>query len=152
MSKAVLFHEAMLKFLDACALYRMHYYLYDDLIHGCPPSEDSYRVLVSKHDAKLDVLRNKFNQARSARLETWLTLRRMMEKAGVYDPDDAEFFVIMVERRVEESDFRAKVRDWTRSELRKIEKGKAEPDELKSFKWYLDRYAELSKRRASKKK
>lgn len=154
MSKAVLFYDVLLKFIDACSVYQMHNSLYDDLLNGNPPSPESYKVLVNNHEGDLDVLRDKVNNAKTKRLKMWWTLRRMMEAEKVYDSADAEFFFAKLMERNEDCDFRKKVRSWSRAEKSKIagKKKGAEPDTVRGFKWYIDKYADLTLRREKRNK
>ena len=158
MSNVVLYYEYMKKLVKACGRLQTYTHLYDDLCYGCPPSPDSYKVLVKHHESSLDVLRDKVNRAKKERAEIGRMIGTLAKACGIYPENenlwinkDAEVFCAMLMLRREDSDFREKVRDWSRSEIKKITKTGKEPDVPMSFKDYIDKYEALLKTRRKRK-
>ena len=155
-SVAVLYYEAILKLCDACGLYLEHSHLYSDL-RSFEPLPDSHRVLVYKHDGSMAILRHKMGIAWTNRAEISESIIDFSVTLGLYKSGDEMredekviSFCDMLLYRTEICDFRKKVRDYAKQQLRHISNGKEV--KLMSLGDFVDRYAKLVEARHKRKK
>ena len=117
------YYKMLLQFCDAEGAFLDIAHLYNDLKSEVP-NPDSYRTLVKYYDADLVQLSVAKKRAGKKAMECWNQLKRVVVAEGVYREGDGALFIAEFQSRIEDCDFRAKVREWTRTEVKRASEGK----------------------------
>ncbi len=146
----VLYYNALLDLCDVAGDYVRLRALLIDIREGEPTSPDSIKTLAKYYDGDVNVLMNVFKQKRLAANEAWHVLKELMLHEDCWEEEASVVFFQQITKKTEFCDFRAKVRDWARAELRK-EKKTAGSSTFLSMKDLIYKYERLLLKRRDKK-
>ena len=150
MSGIVLYYDTLLKMVDDAAKYTGVYYLYLDLAGDMPPSPGSIRALAKYYDGDMKKVFDRYKTLRTACGRDYYQLCETMELLGILDAtENGDLFKRYLIKPRGDCDFRVKVRDWARIELRRASQNKQL--RLYNFGDFIRRYEALLLKRRSKK-
>lgn len=123
--------------------------LLDDIREGDPTSPESIKVLAKYYDGDVNVLAEANKKVATKANNLWFSLAELLKAEGRWDDSDSKVFLSQLKKPVDFCDFRAKVRDWSRAELKREQNGKEST--FYDYREMLDRYQKLVLKREQKK-
>ena len=145
----VLYYDRLLRLCNAAGDYVNKKALYDDIMYGEPTSPESIKTLAKYYDGDKNNLAICYKRVKAEANNAWVAVRELLQANECYVSYDAGVFFNLLVKTDDDCDFRAKVRDWARAELRKEQKGKGST--FYNFRDLLDRYQKLVLKRQTPK-
>jgi len=149
MPNLVLYYDYMITLCEAAGDYVRIHALYMDLKHADPISPDTIKTIAKYYDGDTEILARSHKKVTSKASSAWQSVKEILKNEGRCDDATAKTFGQQLAKTNEDCDFRKKVRDWSRAELRKIQNGKTPV--FYDFGDLLARYEKLLLRRQQKK-
>ena len=156
MPNNVLYYDCLVKISLLMGKYVNKKALLDDLRQGgYYRSPDSVKALSKYYQSDINVLEESFEKTRKEVNKYFDVVKSILEAEGSYDDKSTKIFVKLMKMTNDVCDFRAKVRKWSRDELKREAK---EPDSSRFFSLgdFIKRYEVIlenrRKRAAAKKK
>ena len=116
---------------------------------GLYTSPDSVKVLSKYYDGDINVLRTSYKSVAGKCNKFYNSIRDILVAEGRFDKADSDKFVALLKKTGDVCDFREKVRDWARAEIRKEQK-KPGSSTFYDLGDLIGRYDDLLRRRRNR--
>jgi len=166
MPNNVLYYNDVVTLCDAAGDYVRTKSLLNDLLNTGYTSPKSVKVLAEYYDGDIEILKDRHKDNMDKANNAWFAVRSELIAEGRWDKSDGELMLSKLQMATDYCDFRTKLRDWARSELKKEEKlaasknesvadGKKKAPKGATFydcREFLDRYQRLILKRQKEEK
>lgn len=150
MPNNVLYYDYLIKLCNATGDFVNKRALYNDIMHGDPTSPESIKTLAKYYDGDKNILATVYKRVRNEAGSAWNSVKELLQCCDHWVPEDADVFGKQLAKVDDDCDFRAKVRDWARAELKR-EKKQMGSSTFYDMRALLDRYQKLVLKRQGKK-